>query len=1493
MNDLDPIELGIVLNSDELIQDFNKIMLSSKSLDESILQSKASFQSFIQAQLSGVGILNNNAKLTDKQSEALTRHSKTLEWLKEQILNTFDETQLKVYQYQLSQTESAIKHIIDSANNKVELLNDAELIESKRKLEDVGRLLDEISDKTFTPSFASNAELETLSEHINRTDDEMEQLGIVIDFVSNKLEQIDPASAEFAELANDINTANTMLGRSPAIYDSAGNSIDQMNDALKEFQAQLANETDPQKISILNQNIQNLENSIRAMKNAGRAGFDELGNKIEKEKNVVVQLQTELENLIQKMARLRLENNHNSSEYQQLTNRAIEIRQALNGVNQEVNASASVTSNLDSIIRATTAITAGFSIAQSSAVLFGKENENLSETIAKVTSTMAILQGFQQIQLELKRQDTLLTNAQTLSQKLYNIVVGNSTGALKTFRIALASTGVGIFIVLLGELIANWDKVKKAIGLTSDEIEQNTAITKKANDLYGEHISKLQFLVTQNKGVELTERQKKKAVEQFNDEFSDTLGAVKDYAELERKIINNAPKYVQYLQLKAQADAAYILSLEKQKTLLEQITALSVGDLKWYEKISQKTDTLFEKGWKLLGFDTGTAKTEISTEEILNMLGYSEKDFDKAIKVYSASLQQKLKTFRKEKLNNDKLTNTAIGLQQDLSSKADELNIKEGKLEKEKQDKKKSNESELKKLAEERNKLIKDISEAERNIMLQTLSDYDRQIEEIKKKYSDFRKEAKKLELDKIDNKIVLQIDSLEKTELENLKYKQSTDDLITQLEKEKELFKAYEELKTSIAFDELSKQSENSILGFENFSERIQQEMDKILSKHEKDRTNLEKDRLLKLEELKTKSTTEEKDKSDRKYIKAYEESVTYYEKIKALDKEYLENKKELEKVTDIEIREVKIQELEKQKKAKINALKLEYNESLDIWRNLESDLTGLSKKELDNKINSLDEYYKISKDYLDKDQQTFIESEIDKAKSINGRTDLEVREKNALEKKKKLLAEINSTQIKSNEQVAKEAQAFADINDELEEIRLEKLAIVVGELQRVSNIANLLASAFAESNDELSKIFKTLSELAEDIGNVIGAFTKGIVNGIVALVAALIKWVGKLFTMGKRARESRKQAIEEMKKWQAEIIAQQLEYNKTLREREQIEASINDLYVSRVQNIREEMEALKKNKVSVMGDMDRIWQRLLGSETIFDKTFKKKGGFLGFAKKTKVVDHYDSVANLLGIDKDTQITDELFSKLEKLNAMKPLTGDAKEAYEQLKKLRDEYGSIDDALKQLEIDLKNAVTGTTAQSIADSIKEGIKSGKKTFADFADDIEGFLREAILSGMSAKILEPEMQKLQDLLFEMMGDGVLTDEERKQWQEIYLKVAKDAQEYLDLMNQAGINMSGSLNRSNSLKGAIEGMTAEQADLLAGQFGGLRLTQLETNNILKNGAAQQLQQTSRMIEILGAIENNTKRTANNTEILSELPKIKALLEKMAQEGGRSSGL
>src|SRR5690606_1034481 len=100
------------------------------------------------------------------------------------------------------------------------------------------------------------------------------------------------------------------------------------------------------------------------------------------------------------------------------------------------------------------------------------------------------------------------------------------------------------------------------------ETERMNSVTKTAKENYSEQIAKLTLLNKTVKEGGLSFNEKKKAVDDYNKTFGETLGTVKSYTELEKKLIENGPAYIKYLGLKAKAEAAYQLALEKSKESL-------------------------------------------------------------------------------------------------------------------------------------------------------------------------------------------------------------------------------------------------------------------------------------------------------------------------------------------------------------------------------------------------------------------------------------------------------------------------------------------------------------------------------------------------------------------------------------------------------------------------------------------------------------------------------------------------------------------------------------------------------------------------------------------------------------------------------------------------------------------------------------------------------------------------------------------------------------
>lgn len=122
--------------------------------------------------------------------------------------------------------------------------------------------------------------------------------------------------------------------------------------------------------------------------------------------------------------------------------------------------------------KAMSAVASGFSAIEGGLGLVGVESENVQKTMLKVQSAMALAQGLEGLEDAGRSMKNLYSRIKetSLAQKVltgvqtaYNFVVGAGSGALKAFRAALISTGIGAIIVAVGLLIANFDLLLEAL----------------------------------------------------------------------------------------------------------------------------------------------------------------------------------------------------------------------------------------------------------------------------------------------------------------------------------------------------------------------------------------------------------------------------------------------------------------------------------------------------------------------------------------------------------------------------------------------------------------------------------------------------------------------------------------------------------------------------------------------------------------------------------------------------------------------------------------------------------------------------------------------------------------------------------------------------------------------------------------------------------------------------------------------------------------------
>lgn len=250
--------------------------------------------------------------------------------------------------------------------------------------------------------------IEDLKKDVTQTSDEFETLAKTVDLAKKKLSTLDEGSKEFKTLNNEIKAVEKTM---KSVTTTTEKSTTRMR-ALKEELVVLRTEMD-------------------RMAKAG-------------EKNTQA-----FKNL--------------SAQFDKTKADAAELRDNIADIGDEINASASDTNKLDRAIRGLSLGVSTFGALEGAAVLFGGESEKVQQVLTRLNAVMLITNSLQQISTELTRKDAVTKGLAATATRYYAIAVGTGTKAMKLFRIALVSIGIGAFVIAISALIANFDKVKEAV----------------------------------------------------------------------------------------------------------------------------------------------------------------------------------------------------------------------------------------------------------------------------------------------------------------------------------------------------------------------------------------------------------------------------------------------------------------------------------------------------------------------------------------------------------------------------------------------------------------------------------------------------------------------------------------------------------------------------------------------------------------------------------------------------------------------------------------------------------------------------------------------------------------------------------------------------------------------------------------------------------------------------------------------------------------------
>lgn len=447
--------------------------------------------------------------------------------------------------------------------------------------------------------------------------------------------------------------------------------------------------------------------------------------------------------------------------------------------------------------------------------------------------------------------------------------------------------------------------------------------------------------------------------------------------------------------------------------------------------------------------------------------------------------------------------------------------------------------------SEKRLEILNKISEAESKVSAKSLSQNEREIAENKAYYKSMRDELDKYNREaKSKGKPVLgagvfaRVDNLESKENYEIEYKQKTAITLSELEKQKSAYEAFEQYKVDFGEKKAKEKFENEINLNKTYQQIIEEQLGKLLVKDPTKMTGAEKSALEAVKKLNDEAIKAENEKNDA----LLKEFQTYAEKRQRFQENSLTEAARLRKLG----RDDKAQEAINDGIEEVKALDASQIKKMSSYKNLFEFVGKRTRKQILEAIS----LYEI-------DLKAFKGSAEEKAKAQKEVDDLKKSIKNDSSKD---LEEV----VKQLERVGSE---FSSING------------------NIGNIATVLLNA-ARSYIEIQKNLKTVNDPKASTADKIGA-------GL-GIAGAAISVATSVFGYFKGLKEAKEAAHKAMDDYQAAAIKGELDYQALLRKREQDD-------VKRGKNsykaIVDQLELLKKQSPEVQKAYDKIFASLQGS--------------------------------------------------------------------------------------------------------------------------------------------------------------------------------------------------------------------------------------------------------------------------------------------------------
>lgn len=1230
-----------------------------------------------------------------------------------------------------------------------------------------------------------------------------------------------------------------------------------LTDKQKEYQASLQQSNgsiDEKKAALTN-----LKNAYTALSEAQRnspegesmlKGIRDLSNEIKglepgklvETKADVVSIRTELQQLTEQMAR-----NPESPLFDEWKKKAAELKESLKGVKTGIEQATNSTAGIEAFASGLRGLVGGFTAATGVIGLFTDDTEEVEKVTKNAASALALLNGIQEISNVLQKTSALnvyllglmhkanaaSTVVETAATEANTIATGANTAATvsqaaategaalaqRSLTAAMLANPAGLVIAGIAALAAAYLVLSRRQNEVKSSSDLLAEANKKVNNSYAERMAAILPLVEAVKEGNLTEEQSIAIHKQLQEADESLVKGLNAKRIAYDDLIVNVNAYSDSLRNQFRLEAnkeAITQSIKQEEEINKKLRERQkiVDDTQKFSKSQTGVSPLLQSVTNENNRNAVDKLTEalekqkaVTNELVTANVSLTKSTLTTEQKGKLAQINAEIAAKRKER---EEVSNTSAEyakFSKELKVLEDQRRQITGETEKSKTSTAGEN-----RLLREQQSLLETIASLKRGADQSGLTKEASELDKINEKYDqaikkieEFNKKApKSLRIDPA------QLNAPRQTELDNATAKQNLSDYKKSLSDQQKVFDDFEKAKVDIGearAKELFAAQIKSADSYLDYLKKQQVELQKVATNSTNNAEVISAQLALKAN---AEAQVKENDKLAKKQLDTevnnlktlLTEVVTYNDKKLAINKHYddLEKTAKNDKSATEEETKALLAIIKQGREDSLTDLNNNVKKQEGIYRKLGEDMTFFMADQLKERAAVL--------------QEALLDPKLSPA--------TKAAVKSLVDQINQLLHETDPISIKTLEA----ADKFSAIANGLNDIS-SSLSGIDNNLSKIIGTVGNLSGAVSSSLRNLD-LLRNSTKPSEKINAGFGIF--GAFFGVVGAINGMINGAARRRAELKAQEDAQMLAIQ-----QGEVSI-----NDEYRKRLLLQAQLNKL---KLEGLKAESDALQNNQQGIKEDFQTILNLIQTQGRAIPQGFNMDVIKIlqNFAPNDPYLKAFNEAASLAG---------KSFDDLQKLFLTGQLDDKAKALFQTLQSLKDQGVDIDAQIQKNAEDAKQIFTGTTSESILDSIVQGFADGKRASADFADDFEKLMKQSILNSLKYQALEKPIQELFDrFAADAQSDNTLTQAEIENLQAAYNATIDAAgKQFKQLQQITGLNFNTTDN-TNSLSGAIKGITQQQADLLAGQFGGLRMTAFDQLTVAKSN-----------LNILNQIANNT---------------------------------